>query len=183
VSATLHYTSRMPNQRPQPGEYSPHHEKYVSLIKGPIVDELMAARDSIRRLIDQVPEERGDFRYKEGKWTIRECIGHMSDAERIHTFRAMTFARSDGIDLPKWDPDGYAAASNFNERSIRNLVEEQLAVRESTIALFSSLPAEAWSRQGSVTGTPLTVRGIAYITAGHVQRHLNVLYERYGVGQ
>ena len=172
----------MPNQRPQPGEYSPHHEKYVSLIQAPIIEELTAGLEGIRKLIDQVPEERGDYRYKEGKWTIRECIGHSSDAERIHTFRAMTFARGDGIDLPKWEPDEYAAAANFNQRSIRNLVEEQLAVRHSTIAFFSSLPPEAWSREGSVTGTRLTVRGIAYIAAGHLKRHLNVLRDLYGVG-
>ncbi len=172
----------MPDKRPQPDEYSPHQEQYVSLIRGPILDELIAARESIRRLIHLVPEERGDFRYAEKKWTIRQCIGHMADAERIHTFRALTFARNDGIDLPKWAPDAYAAAANFDGRSIRNLVEEQLAVRDSSIAFFSSLPAEAWSREGTVTGKRLTVRAIAYITAGHVQRHLNILRERYGAG-
>jgi len=171
----------MPNQRPQPDEYSPHHEQYVCLIKRPILEEMAAGRESILRLIDQVPEERGGFRYAERKWTIRECIGHMADAERIHTFRALTFARNDGIDLPKWAPDAYAAAANFNTRSIRSLVEEELAVRDATIALFSSLPAEAWSREGTVSGKRLTVRAIAYIAAGHVKRHLDVLRERYGV--
>jgi hypothetical protein len=166
--------------RPQPDEYSPHHEQYVSLIQGPILDELVAGRDRVARLID-VPEERGGYRYAERKWTIRECIGHMADAERIHTFRALTFARNDGIDLPKWGPDAYAAAANFNARTIRSLVDEELAVRDATIALFSSIPAEAWSREGTVSGKRLTVRAIAYIAAGHVQRHLNVLQERYGV--
>ncbi|HXH38701.1 MAG TPA: DinB family protein [Thermoanaerobaculia bacterium] len=173
----------MPNHRPQPDEYSPHHEQYVSLIQGPIFGELAAGRESIRQLIDQVPEERGGYRYAERKWTIRECIGHMADAERIHTFRALTFARNDGIDLPKWGPDAYAAAANFNARSIRSLVEEELAVRDATIALFSSLPSEAWSREGTVSGKRLTVRAIAYIAAGHVKRHMNVLRERYGVEQ
>lgn len=172
----------MPEQRPQPDEYSPHHEQYVSLITGPILDELKTGRERIARLVEQVAEERGGYRYAERKWTIREVIGHMADAERIHTFRALTFARNDRIELPKWGPDSYAAAANFNDRSIRNLVDEQLAVRDATIALFSSLPAEAWSREGTVSGKRLTVRAIAYITAGHVQRHLNVLHERYGVG-
>lgn len=172
----------MPDPRPQTDEYSPHHEQYVSLIHGPILDEMAAGREKIRRLIDQVPEERGGFRYADRKWTIRECIGHMADAERIHTFRALTFARNDGIDLPKWGPDSYAAAANFNTRTIRSLVEEQLAVRNATIALFSTLPAEAWSREGTVSGKRLTVRAIAFIATGHVQRHLNVLRERYGVG-
>lgn len=172
----------MPHQRPQPDEYSPHHEQYVSLIRRPILDALKAGRESIRSLIDQVPEERGDYKYGERKWTIREVIGHMADAERIHTFRALTFARNDGIDLPKWGPDAYAAAAGFNARTVRSLVDEQLAVRDATIALFSSLPAEAWSREGTVSGKRLTVRAIAYITAGHVQRHLNILHERYGVG-
>jgi len=166
--------------RPQPDEYSPHHEQYVSLVQGPILDELTAGRERIARLID-LPEERGGYKYAERKWTIREVIGHMADAERIHTFRALTFARNDGIDLPKWGPDAYAAAANFNARTIRSLVDEELAVRDATIALFSTLPAEAWSREGTVSGKRLTVRAIAYIAAGHVQRHLNVLQERYGV--
>ena len=171
----------MPDQRPQPDEYSAHHEQYVSLIRRPILEELAAGRESIRRLTEQVPEERGGFRYAERKWTIRECIGHMADAERIHTFRALTFARNDAIELPKWAPDAYAAAAGFDTRTIRSLVDEQLAVRDATIAFFLSLPAEAWPREGTVSGKRLTVRAIAYITAGHVQRHLNVLHERYGV--
>jgi hypothetical protein len=170
----------MSNQRPQPDEYSPHHEQYVSLITRPILDEFNAGRDRIAKLIS-IPEERGGDRYADRKWTIREVIGHMADAERIHTFRALTFARNDRIELPKWGPDAYAAAANFNDRTIRNLVDEQISVRDASIALFSSLPAEAWSREGTVSGKRLTVRAIAYIAAGHVQRHLNVLHERYGV--
>jgi len=170
----------MPDQRPQPDEYSPHHEQYVSLITGPILDAFDAGRKRIARLVD-VPEERSGYRYAERKWTIREVIGHMADAERIHTFRALTFARNDRIELPKWGPDAYAAAANFNDRTIRNLVDEQLAVRDASIALFSSLPAEAWAREGTVSGKRLTVRAIAYVAAGHVQRHLNILRERYGV--
>jgi hypothetical protein len=173
----------MPDQRPQPDEYSPHHEQYVSLITGPILDELKTGRERIAKLVGQVPEERGGYRYADRKWTIREVIGHMADAERIHTFRALTFARNDRIELPKWGPDSYAAAANFNDRSVRNLVEEQLAVRDASIALFSSLPSEAWSREGTVSGKRLTVRAIAYIAAGHVQRHLNILHERYGVSE
>ena len=167
--------------RPQPDEYSPHHEQYVSLITGPILDEFVAGRAGIAKLADAVAEERGGYRYAERKWTIREVIGHMADAERIHTFRALTFARNDAIELPKWSPDAYAAAANFNERSICNLVDEQLSVRDASIALFSSLSSEAWAREGTVSGKRLTVRAIAYIAAGHVQRHLNVLHERYGV--
>jgi hypothetical protein len=171
----------MPNQRPQSDEYSPHHEQYVSLITGPILEELKSGRERIAKLVDVVPEERGQYRYADRKWTICEVIGHMADAERIHTFRALTFARNDRIELPKWGPDTYAAAANFNDRTIRNLVDEQLAVRDGSIALFSSLPSEAWSREGTVSGKRLTVRAIAYIAAGHVQRHLNILRERYGV--
>ena len=78
-------------------------------------------------------------------------------------------------------PDAYAAAANFNDRTIRSLVDEQLAVRDARIALFSTLPSEAWAREGTVSGKRLTVRAIAYIAAGHVQRHLNILRERYGV--
>lgn len=171
----------MQEQVPQPGEYSPHHMQYLSLIHGPVVEAFRAQRDGIRDLVRAVPEERASFRYAPGKWTIRDVIGHMADAERIHTFRAVTFGRGDAIEVPRYDPEGYVAGANFNERSVRSLVDELLSIREATIALFENMPSEAWSRGGTCTGRPLTVRSVAHIAAGHVQRHLNVLYEKYGV--
>jgi len=170
----------MPDRRPTPDEYAPHQEQYVSLIQQPVLDVLRAQRDDLRRLTE-IAEERAGFRYAPGKWTIRECIGHMSDAERIQAFRGLSIARGDTNDLPRWDPDRYAEASGSDSRTIGSLVDEMLLVREATLSLFERLPREAWSRLGSVGGKPLTVRATAYIAAGHAQRHLVVLYERYGV--
>ena len=171
----------MSPDRPPTTEYLPHHEQYVSLIRGPLVDEMRAQRAAIERLRQTVDEERAGFRYAPKKWTVRGVIGHMSDAERVHSFRAMTFARGDGADLPRYDPDGYVEGANFEVRTVDSLVDELLAVREATIALVEHFSEEAWMRKGLVAGKPLTVRAVGYIAAGHVQRHLNVLYERYGI--
>lgn len=171
----------MSPDRPPRTEYLPHHEQYVSLIHVPLVDALREQRGAIVALRDNVPEERAGFRYAPKKWSIREVIGHMADAERVHSFRAMTFARGDAIDLPRYDPDGYVTGAEFETRTVASLVDELLAVREATIALFDAFPEEAWTRGGMVTGKPLTVRAVGYIAAGHVKRHLNVLAERYGI--
>ena len=171
----------MSPDRPPATEYLPHHQQYVSLIEGPLVEELRAQRAAIERLRHAVDEERAGFRYAANKWSVREVIGHMADAERVHAFRAMTFARGDAIDLPRYDPQGYVQGANFEARAVGSLVDELLAVREATIALFDHFPHEAWLRSGLVVGKPLTVRAVGYIAAGHVQRHLNVLRERYGI--
>lgn len=171
----------MSPDRPPATEYLPHHQQYVSLIQGPLVDEMRAQRAAIDRLRQAVGEERAGFRYAPNKWSVREVIGHMADAERVHAFRAMTFARGDAIDLPRYDPDGYVRGATFETRTVPSLVDELLAVREASIALFDHFAEEAWLRSGLVVGKPLTVRAVGYIAAGHVQRHLNVLAERYGI--
>ena len=168
--------------RPQSTEAAEYYSRYIDLITSEeIVPTFKDQLGQTVQFLEGISEEQSLKAYEPGKWSIREVIGHLADAERIHTFRALTFARNDAIELPKWGPDSYAAAANFNVRSVRNLVDEELAVRDATIALFSSLPAEAWSREGTVSGKRLTVRAIAYIATGHVKRHLNILRERYGV--
>ena len=173
----------MPDRRPAPDEYAPHHETYIALVALPVMDTLRAQRAEVLRLADVVTEEGAGFRYAEGKWTIRECVGHLSDAERIYNFRALAFARNDPAPLPRYDPDAYVEHADFESRTMRQLVDEFLAVREGTLALFGSFAPEVWSRAGTMGGARVTVRGQAWIAAGHVARHLNVLYERYGVAK
>src|SRR5215212_9159008 len=99
-------------------------------------------RGAIARLREKVEEGRAGFRYAPKKWSVREVIGHMADAERVHSFRAMTFARGDAIDMPRYDPEGYVTGARFEARSVGSLVDELLAVREATIALFDAFPEE-----------------------------------------
>ena len=155
---------------------------YVSLIEAPVLDTLRAQEAVMRALPERIDDEKAAFRYQPRKWSVREVVGHMADAERVYQYSALVLARGGDPDLKRWDPDGYVAAANFEERAIAELVEELVQVRRATTLFFAGLPVEAWSRGGTLNGKPLTVRALAFIAAGHFQRHLNVLRERYGVG-
>jgi hypothetical protein len=171
----------MPEQRPASDEYAPHHQRYIDALSGSVLTALRDQRADVVRLVS-IPESSGGHRYAEGKWTVREVIGHLSDAERIYQFRALAFARGDTGQLPKYDPDGYVEWAEFDRRTISSLVAEFLTVREATIAFYENLDAEAWSRKGSVGGAfAVSVRALAYISVGHVRQHLDVLRDRYGV--
>jgi len=171
----------MPDRRPASDEYAPHHALYIDLVTAPVLDALRGQPAEVARILATIDEERAGYRYRPGKWSVREVVGHLSDAERVYGFRAMALARNDANPLPKYDPDGYVAAASFDDRTMASLIDEFLAVREATIRFFENLPADAWSRRGLMGGNPLSVRALAFIAVGHVTRHVNVLRERYGI--
>jgi hypothetical protein len=173
----------MPDRTPEPHEHAPHHRKYLDLVSAPILAVLRDQRQEVARVLLAVPEAAAGHRYAPGKWTIREVVGHLSDAERVYVYRALAISRGDGAALPKYDPDAYVAGADFDARSIRSLVTEFLAVREATLQFFENAPAEAWSRSGIMGGSPLSVRALAWIAAGHVRQHLDVLHGRYLVAR
>ncbi|MEA2463540.1 MAG: hypothetical protein QOJ98_1287, partial [Acidobacteriota bacterium] len=157
----------MPDQRPQSDEYAPHQEMYVSLIATPVIGTLRAQEVQIRTLPDLIAEEQASYRYHEKKWSVRQVLGHMADAERVYQYRALTLARGGDPDLKRWDPDGYVAEANFDERTVSELAHELLQLRKVTSLFFTALPPAAWSRGGTLNGKPLTVRALAFIAAGH----------------
>ena len=173
----------MPDQRPTPDEYAPHQEMYVSLITAPVISTLRAQEAHIRILPDLIAEEQASYRYHEKKWSVRQVLGHMADAERVYQYRALVLARGGEADLKRWDPDGYVAQANFDERTISELTHELLQLRRVTSLFFSGLSPAAWARGGTLNGKPLTVRALAFIAAGHFQRHMNTLHDRYGVAR
>jgi uncharacterized damage-inducible protein DinB len=168
--------------RPESSEYAPFYAGYVASV--PEGDVVALLRQSGRELLDTlatVPEDRGGFRYAEGKWSIREVIGHMIDGERIFTYRALRIARGDTTPLPAFDENEYAKTAGSDARTLSNLARELGAVRESSVQLFESLPDDAWGRSGVASGKNISVRALAYITAGHAMHHLRILRERYAV--
>ena len=169
--------------RPHTTEYAPYYHTYISGV--PEGDVVAIMRDSGRELnaaLMAVPEQRGGFRYGEGKWTIREVIGHLIDAERVFAYRAMVFARGDATPLPSFDENAYVPTSGAEARTIASLAQELAVVRESSVLLFQSLPDDAWVRRGTASGKEISVRAIAYIIAGHPMHHLRILRERYLIG-
>jgi uncharacterized damage-inducible protein DinB len=168
--------------RPEPSEYAPFYHGYVASV--PEGDVVALLREGGRALLDAVasiPEERGGFRYAEGKWSIRELIGHVIDAERIFTYRTLRVARGDTTPLPAFDEKEYVKTAGSDTRTLSNLAREFGAVRESSVQLFESLPDDAWGRFGVASGKDISARALAYITVGHAMHHLRILRERYGV--
>jgi hypothetical protein len=173
-------TQAQVQNRPDATEYAPFYARYVADV--PEADVVAALRDSGRELVaalTAIPEARGGFRYAPDKWTIREVVGHMIDAERIFGYRALRLARGDATPLPGFEENDYARTAGSDARTLADLIDELRILREGTVRLFQFLPAEAWTRRGVVNGREVSVRALAYITAGHARHHLGVLRERY----
>lgn len=169
--------------RPQPDEHSPYYSKYIALV--PNDDLTIAAHlaDQHHETVDALrkAKAKGDYAYGSDKWTVKEVVGHMCDAERIFAYRALRFARGDSTELPGFDENAYVPNSNAKARSMDDLLEELWSVRAATLSLAKQLPESALSRRGSANGTPVSVRALLYIIAGHERHHLGVLRERYGI--
>jgi hypothetical protein len=124
-------------------------------------------------------EEKGNYRYAPGKWTVKELLGHITDSERVFAYRALVFARNDSAALPGFDQDPWVQYANHSNVSLKDLVDEFDAVRRSTIHLLRQLDPAAWMRLGIANNNPITVRALAYVIAGHTEHHLEILKSRY----
>ncbi|HEU4869546.1 MAG TPA: DinB family protein, partial [Pyrinomonadaceae bacterium] len=131
------------------------------------------------RFLKGISEQQSQNSYASGKWTIREVLNHVNDGERLFLSRAFWFARGFQDALPSFEQDIAVKFAKANETSWASLLEEFKTVRAATISFFDNLPEEAWSRSGIASDNPVTVRAIAYIIAGHVAHHVNVLNEKY----
>ncbi len=168
--------------RPAEGEYAPYYAAYVALV--PETDVLIALEEQIAdiaRLSSTVTGEREHFRYAEGKWSIREVIGHCIDGERVFGYRAFCISRGEQAPLPTFDENAYVAGSRYDERSVEELASEFALVRRSNLAMLRRLDNRAWQRMGTASSSPVSVRALAFIMAGHVRHHRAVLESRYGV--
>jgi hypothetical protein len=165
---------------PQRDEAAEYYFKYISLVPdGSVVDTLSAQRDETLAVLRAIPEERAGHRYADGKWSVREVVGHINDTERLFAMRAFWFARGFDSPLPSFEQEIAAANGANGELPLAAYVDEFDALRASTVHLFDHLTPEAWMRRGIASGMPFSVRALAYIGAGHVMHHMNVLRERY----
>ncbi len=166
--------------RPQPWEYFEYYGLYVDKVpEGDVLSLLDEEHRETQRLLAEIPEQRADYRYAPGKWSVKEIIGHVIDSERVFGYRALSFARGDPAALPSMEQDEWAAASNAASRPLTALAEEFAIVRKSHIALFASFDEQVWQRSGTASGFEFTVRSLPYIILGHELHHLEVLRERY----
>lgn len=167
---------------PAAGEYAPFYAGYVSRVpEEEILPVLEGQVGELRRLAEAVPPEGESFRYAPGKWSVREVFGHLADAERLFGYRALAVARGGREPLPGFDENGAVEQAGFDGVPLGELVDGWAAARRSNLALLRHLPAEAWARTGTANGTPISVRALAWIMAGHVRHHLDVFRDRYGL--
>jgi hypothetical protein len=168
-------------ERPEPGEYAPYFERYVTQVppQADILEILRRQVDETAALLGGLSEREAGFRYAEGKWSIREVVGHVADTERIMVYRALCFARGERAALPGFEEDDYVRNARFDARPLADLLTEFRTVRAATIPFFAGLDVEELRRSGTANARPYSVRAVAFIVAGHERHHVRVLNERY----
>ena len=166
--------------RPAETEYAPYYQGYVDQVsENDVIAVLRSELDDLDVLLDRVPAEKETYAYEEGKWTIRQVIGHLVDGERVFGYRAFCIARGEKQNLPGFEQDDYLQTAAYNHIALEDLLSEMRLVRLSNIAMFRTLDEVAWSRVGLANNNEVSVRAIAFIMAGHVRHHMNVLREKY----
>ncbi len=165
--------------RPSPTEYAEFYQNYIARVpEGPVLDFLGKQLGDYRQLLVGVSDETASAAPAPGKWSIKQVLGHICDAERVMAYRALRFGRGDTGELRGFEQDDYVREAQSNTRSLDDLLAEFESIRRATVALFGSLPPGAEGRSGVANGNEVTVRALAYIAAGHAQHHLEQLKTR-----
>ncbi len=166
--------------RPQENEAAVYYSRYIDLVNDEnIVDKLKAQLDETKSFLEKISDEKSLYSYEPDKWTIRQVVNHINDTERMFLSRALWFARGFAEPLPGFDQNISVAGAEANQMAWDKLKEEFTNVRLATINFFENLSPAAWSRTGIASDNPFTVNALAYIIAGHVTHHQNVIAERY----
>lgn len=165
----------------QKWEYPPYYEAYIATISNEftLVEELEISVHRFIKFVQNIPMDKFDFKYAEGKWTIKDIIQHLIDCERILTYRALCFARNDKTSLPGFDENEFAIQANGCSRSILDLLTELAGLRQTTIALFKSFSLENLSQKGVASQKEVTVQAIGFFVIGHQNHHQNIFEQRY----
>ena len=168
--------------KPDADEYAPFYADYVSRVSEADPVEAMAAQIELTvGLLGRVAEADAGARYAAGKWSVKEVVGHLTDAERIFSYRALRIARGDDTPLPGFDENAYVPAGRFDERTLAALTGDLANARRSSLDLFRSFDATAWRRRGTASGKVISVRALGCIIPGHERHHVEVLRTRYGL--
>lgn len=165
-------------------EYSSFYANYLNQVSKntTIVEELELSLEQLIQFVALIPSEKVEFRYAEGKWTLKDILQHLIDTERIFAYRALRIARKDQTPLPGFEENDYVEAAHANQRKLADLVEEFKIVRQSTIHLFKTFTEVSIAFMGTASEKPVSVRAIGYIISGHQKHHLQIFNERYLIG-
>ena len=166
-------------QRPEPSEYAAPYGTYIRLVpEGAILDVLRTQIVDTLDVLKAVSEDTSLVHHAPYTWSFRDVAGHLADTERVFAYRALRFARGDAQSLPGFDENTYAQQAQADRRLLTDLASEFETVRRSTLFLFASLDEDAWSRSGTASDHPITVRALAYAIAGHARHHTAILKQR-----
>jgi hypothetical protein len=167
--------------RPDPSEYATYYESYIRPVAGEDIPELLKSQPAVLEPLRSIGDSDAKKRYAPDKWSVKEVIGHVNDAERIFAYRMLRIARGDQTALSGFEQQPYVDVARFDRLPIAQLVDAFGTARASTISLMGEIDADGWRRMGTASGFPVSARAIAYIIAGHAAHHLGVLLDRYGV--
>lgn len=166
--------------KPNKNEYGSFYQNYIDQVES---DDLMEAFYRSMPLMTNalaiIPAEKAKFAYAENKWTVKQVLQHLIDAERVFAYRALCIARGEKQPLPGFDENSYADMATAEHRKLEDLIKELLDVRKTSLLLFSSFPLELMENSGTASNNPITVRALGYIMIGHVNHHLGILKELY----
>ena len=163
---------------PAATEYAPYYSTYIAKVDGDVL-ELMSQQTDILSSIVEENEDRLDFAYAEGKWTIRQVIMHIADTEQIFAYRALRIARADQTPLPGFDQNDYIAMTNFDHLNAGDLIRIVENQRANTFSFINGLSKDAYGMTGTASGHKVSVRALIYMMAGHMKHHIDILNERY----
>ncbi len=166
--------------RPKENESPAFYKNYISKVEGNSVEELIKnySKD-FDSFVQNLPTEKQDYAYAEGKWTVKDLLQHLIDAERVFVYRATRFSRKDKTDLPGFDENDYAKNADATHKNFQDLKDEIVALRKSTDLFLKNLSDEQLAETGTANGNEISVNAIAFITFGHFLHHKNILKERY----
>lgn len=166
--------------RPENDEFDAYYQRYVSLVEtDDIVSTLRNQIAETLAALAEIDEEKAGFRYAPGKWSVKELLGHIIDAERIFAYRALRIGRGDATPIEGYEQDDYIKNAEFDNCRLTHLAMEFALVRQSNVLMYEGLSESAWQRRGVANNCEITVRALAYISAGHELYHLDILKERY----
>jgi len=167
-------------KKPSSGESASYYKHYINLNTEPdIIKNLEGQILQVKKTFGSVKGDKQLFRYDKGKWSVKELLGHINDAERIFGYRALRIARKDKTPLAGFEENHYVKNGGFDKRSMTSLLDEFTALRRANIELFKSLDEKLLALKGIANGSPVSVRALAYIISGHTKHHLSILKERY----
>jgi Protein of unknown function (DUF664). len=166
--------------KPEKSEYDPYYEKYISLVPDDNIKDILAGQSTeLRDLFNGLSDRKGTYAYADGKWTVKEVLSHLIDGERMFAYRAFRISRGDKTPIEGFEQDGYIENSHANQRSFFELLDEFKLLRKANVIFYRNLRDDDWLRIGTANNVEVSVRAIAFVMAGHITHHVNILKERY----